>query len=1051
MEKERKLIIVGVSSTFTVEDNVVELELHVVSQELSGTIYGVEILPKYQEPLWDGVKGIEAPEEWNFKERDAGVMFFTTTKPLLRCQRVKLKFKVYSKKISGTLRVHLIDKNQKNIGMAKSTKGIKKKKTLEDRIKELRKIDPKLSYGRHAEHDAVLYIMGTLSAPMDIEKLKKQPHFFARKFFAENKELFNEIDEKTELKDGQATTDRLGMTHVALNQKYGEASVLGGMVSVHFKPGGVVYLLNSSLEYKIDAQKAPKIEAGKAQQIAFQHAGKGASIVDHLKPELTVARSDTLHLKKTTKRYYLCWKVHIEQYIAKEPAEWVYFIDAITGETLSRYNGLLSGTATGYYSKGTAFNSVREDNTYKSRDEKTTAGWNVTSKPKIHTYDNAGSIDKTITNYRTDADDIWGDDVGPERKNNERPIVDVHRYVGYVLSYFYLKHSQNSWNNAGADVKANVHYGENYNNAKWSGDYDRLLIGDGDDEKCGFTSALDVVAHEFTHGVNKGFEIVQGDSETGALNEAIADCFACFASLDYPAEDSKPWVIGEKIVKQIPHLRNLEDPGRDAYGEVKYDTTSDITEYDSCKKGYCPDHYSIKYNGKEDDHGIHINCTIIGHAICLMVNGGTHRLSSITVTGIGPSPVEEILYHVISTGYLSNTSQFADFRRAMILACMTLFPGNLDYLITVKKAFKAVGIGPDLYVRDVLEDTGEEPGIQSCMSPDIINRKQKADYETLKQINDMTNDTLCQNIEWDQDNYVYFRIFNCGSFFSSCTFRLFISPASTFCSPATWREVGHRDTLISIKPGGSWMPEWADQCIVFPKSLINSLGKGHYCFIGIIECAEDPAPDRTLIGTYEEFYDFIRKSNNYAWRNCDIMDDVPIKPAPIYKEFVITGFGAEKGLVEFEVDARNLPEDTELQILVPIEHSVGTKFSVIQNKASKLSMLKIPGVLLPIPVKDQRIVQKAQSEFLVKPEETTLLSQVQKDLAAKAVTVYRIEPCTITRLSGFYLNPQEQMKIGFTIKFSEEVRERDVYLAFRQIYKDDHIGQMNYIFKLRSR
>ncbi len=72
-----------------------------------------------------------------------------------------------------------------------------------------------------------------------------------------------------------------------------------------------------------------------------------------------------------------------------------------------------------------------------------------------------------------------------------------------------------------------------------------------------------------------------------------------------------------------------------------------------------------------------------------------------------------MVYEAISSGSLDDTSDFAEFRLAMIDACQTLYPENLDYLSTDKTGFHSVGIGPDLYIRNQLSDQGEEPGTLS--------------------------------------------------------------------------------------------------------------------------------------------------------------------------------------------------------------------------------------------------------------------------------------------------------------------------------------------------
>ena len=919
-------------------------------------------------------------------------------------------------------------------------------------LHRLRASDPKLRAEYDHERHSIISMTGRLTPPGDIEDLRRAPHLAARRFVAGHKDLFGGIEERTALADGRATTDRLELTHVVLQQRHGQAEVLGAGVSVHFKADGSVYHVLSHLAEDIDAPEKARLDGGRASEIAVRHAGREATPIEHVPPRLVVAPAKLLHRDIRGRRFYLCWQVRVAQPSRRETAEWVYFIDAGDGEVLFRYNALIAATATGYHSSGTAFHSSVSGATHVTLDTATTAAWPAAAKPAIRTYDNAGSSSPTVTTYRSDADDIWGDDLLPPREADERAIVDVHRYLGCALNYFYLTHGHNSWDGAGADLIGAAHYGTNTNNAYWSSDYHRILVGDGDGITRDYYSALDVLVHEFTHGVNNGFDVVQiYDGETGALNEAIADVFAAFASLDYPAEDSQPWVNGEK--KNLTgRARNLADPSRDDAGVVRYDTASETTKYNSCVAGYCPDHYSIRYLGASDYHGVHCNCTIIGHALYLMVNGGTHRLSGIAVPAIGVAPAEQMLYHVISTpGLLTNTSNFADFRRAMITACQTLFPDNLDYLMAVKAAFKAVGIGPDLYVRDYAADDGEEPGAASCMSPDIINRKQAADAATLAGIADVSNTTLGQNIEFGPgDNYVYFRIFNGGSSPASGSFRLFVAPASSFPTPATWHEVGVYD-FPPVPAGGHWTPAAAGQCIVFPSALIHTLGVGHYCFIGIIENEEDPPPDRMQIHSSSEFHDFIRKSNNYAWRNCEIEDTIlSAEPVVIFKNFQVNAFGPGKEPVELEIDARYLPSTATLQIFVPREKAHYLKFSEVRRIPARVELTRAPRPAMAIPLAEQTVTRRPMAEFLVKPEKALFTAARREELRPGEAVVLGPAPGTITRMAGILLGPEEAMKIHFAVKFGPETGARDVHLAFRQIVKREHVGQMNFVYRLRK-
>ena len=556
---------------------------------------------------------------------------------------------------------------------------------LNELVKTFRAKDPNAVVTFNPEGSAVSILRGRLAEPLKINDLRKSPFDHARSFLHKNRDLFGRIDTEKELENARVTVDRQGMTHAIFNQKYGQAQVLGGTLSVHYDEEGRLYLIKSDLASSIDLPKAPKISAEKALEIAQKYAGDGAmSLAPGLRgaePTLVVADAKILNQERGNQKYHLCWKLRIVSPNSKRNPDCIYFVDAMSGKVLLIYPAIQTGTGIGFYSQGSALNSEASGGTYRLRDAATTSSWPVATKPLIHTYDDACSTSYGLANNSEDNNDNWdnGGTLPANRCDDQRAEVDIQRYLGYVLSYYHLTHGLNSLNNNGMDVKGHAHYSLNYNNAFWEGGTQQIYFGDGDGNNRNFYTPLDVVGHEFTHGVNDVcFNIVQTYSgETGVLSEALSDLFGCLIALDYPAEVPNPWNHG-----QLYHItgrgRNMADPSRDSAGVVHYDATSDATKYNSASAGYYPDHYSIRYNpplpwNKYNDYGgVHIDCTIITHAVYLMINGGTHRLSGVTVAGIGQSVVEELLYHVISIGLLNNTSVFADFRIAFILACQAL-------------------------------------------------------------------------------------------------------------------------------------------------------------------------------------------------------------------------------------------------------------------------------------------------------------------------------------------------------------------------------------------
>ena len=58
--------------------------------------------------------------------------------------------------------------------------------------------------------------------------------------------------------------------------------------------------------------------------------------------------------------------------------------------------------------------------------------------------------------------------------------------------------------------------------------------------------------------------------------------------------------------------------------------------------------------------------------------------------------------------------------------------------------------------------------------------------------------------------------------------------------------------------------------LTFPSSLIPT--PGHYCMIAVISGGLDPAPDHNLIASITDYLNFVRNTNNIAYRNMDVVD-----------------------------------------------------------------------------------------------------------------------------------------------------------------------------------
>lgn len=256
-------------------------------------------------------------------------------------------------------------------------------------------------------------------------------------------------------------------------------------------------------------------------------------------------------------------------------------------------------------------------------------------------------------------------------KINEKSVDTVFESAGLVRAFF-RGLDRNSYDNAGSDIIMNVHFGKNYNNAFWDGD--ELTFGDGDGTIFkDFTQSLDVVAHEFAHGVTQFTADLEYQSQSGALNESFSDVFGSAITQHVNGQDAgtADWLIGDEIM------------GPDLYGESLRSMKSPGTAYDNAIMGKDPqpDHMNNYYSGPDDNQGVHLNSGIPNKAFYLVA------------MQIGTDKAARIWYHA-----LQNLWATADFNDAVDVIAESARVLTRDKKVplgstqAVRAAFKAVGL-----------------------------------------------------------------------------------------------------------------------------------------------------------------------------------------------------------------------------------------------------------------------------------------------------------------------------------------------------------------------
>jgi thermolysin len=207
-----------------------------------------------------------------------------------------------------------------------------------------------------------------------------------------------------------------------------------------------------------------------------------------------------------------------------------------------------------------------------------------------------------------------------------------------------------------------------------------MLYGDGDGRIYTYLAgALDVVAHEMSHGVTEFSSNLVYQDESGALNEAFSDIMGAAVEFFYQPVGNGPekadWLIAEDVVLVPPgYLRSLSNPNavRD------------------------PDHYSLRrFIGTDNDNGgVHYNMTIVTHAFYLAVAGGQNRVSGMTVTGVGMNNLErmERIFYRAFVFLMGPNSQFTDARAATLQAASDLYGATSNERSQAAAAWSAVGV-----------------------------------------------------------------------------------------------------------------------------------------------------------------------------------------------------------------------------------------------------------------------------------------------------------------------------------------------------------------------
>lgn len=497
--------------------------------------------------------------------------------------------------------------------------------------------------------------------------------------FTDYKSFFG-LNGNDEMKFIRAKTDDLGMTHDRYQQFYKGYQVIGADMVVHAK-NGRTQSINGRVVNGMEQSPTPVVSEVTARNTAMSTFGNVKFLWQdaELEAALKISSKDdqATYFPKgelvwicpvqskmnSADDYRLSWQFDVRVTGASGESKRMY-VDALTGAVISHYPISYTcdggtGTTTWYGSQ--SISTDLSGSNYILHDD-------CTGSHDYTIYTHNLSNGTTSTEYK-DGDNSW-------TSSSDRDGVTTHYCVHRTLDYYSSVHGQNSWDDGGSNVYAyNNGFGSFASNACWGCDGNAMTFGEGSTTDASDDwNSMDIVGHEFTHGVTQESAGLIYSDESGALNESFSDIFGAVIE-EWTGAGTFDWLVAEEAEGAI---RDMSDP-------------NDFGDPDT-------------YQGTNWVFGsaVHTNSGVQNFFFYLLSEGGSgtnDNGKSYSVSGIGIDDAADIAYRAL-TVYLLPASTYADAREAWIRAANDLFGSCSSEALAVGNAWYAVGVGPSLSYYD---------------------------------------------------------------------------------------------------------------------------------------------------------------------------------------------------------------------------------------------------------------------------------------------------------------------------------------------------------------
>ncbi|GAA3179931.1 MULTISPECIES: M4 family metallopeptidase [Streptomyces] len=456
--------------------------------------------------------------------------------------------------------------------------------------------------------------------------------------------------------------DADGTVHTRYDRTFAGLPVLGGDMVVHRAKDGSIKSTTKSTQKTIKvASLTPKISAAAAAQNAHGTAAKSISAKQtgaQAAKKVVWAASGTPVLAYDT----------VVKGVKKDgtPSRMHVITDANTGKKLFQYDDIRTGKGESEFSGTVDLTTTKDGSNYTLTDGE--RGGHKTTN-----LENAEDGDGKLF---TNSTDTWGNG---KPDNPETAAVDAHYGAAETWDYYKEVHGRSGIKGDGKGAFSRVHYGDNYVNAFWDDSCFCMTYGDGEGNKAPLT-AIDVAAHEMSHGVTSATANLTYSGESGGLNEGTSDIFG--TSVEFyakNAEDPGDYLIGEKIDinGDGTPLRYMDKPSKDGQSQDNWDSST----------GGLDPHYSSG---------------VANHFFYLLSEGsGAKEIGGVKydsptadgskVEGIGRDKAEKIWFKAL-TEYMTSNTDYKAAREATVKAATDLYKADSAEVKGVEAAWNGVAV-----------------------------------------------------------------------------------------------------------------------------------------------------------------------------------------------------------------------------------------------------------------------------------------------------------------------------------------------------------------------